>query len=314
MMIKISFRKELSVRLAKRVEIDPDVKGAKPLQKNFNELLQKHWDAGKFLCVGLDADYRKLPEPVRKNTVADALFEFNKAIITATADYCCAFKPNSAFYEGYGLEGMEGLIRTTRYIRENYPEIPVILDAKRADIGNTNLGYVRAVEEVFLANAITVHPYLGKEALAPFLENRNLGVIILCHTSNPGAAEFQELPVGNGQNLYQRVAEAVARDWNVNGNCGLVLGATYPGQLAEVRKIAPEMPFLIPGIGAQGGDLHQTVLNGLSPAGAGIIINASRSIIYASSGRDFANAARNEAAKLARDIRAAVDSWRKLKG
>lgn len=278
------------------------------MQISFNKLLQKQWESGRFLCVGLDTDYRKLPESVRTDSVADSLFKFNQAIIKATAGYACAYKPNSAFYEGYGLEGLEALIRTTRFIRESYPEIPIILDAKRADIGNTNFGYVRAVEEVFLAHAITVHPYLGKEALAPFLENLNLGVIILCHTSNLGAAEFQELPVGNDQTLYQRVAEKVAKEWNTNGNCGLVLGATFPEQLAEVRKIAPEIPFLIPGIGAQGGDLVRTVQNGLSSNGTGMIINVSRSIIYASSGPDFADAAGREAAKLDREIRAAVKS------
>jgi orotidine-5'-phosphate decarboxylase len=309
--IKISFRKELLVWLAKRCEIVYlKSKESKQLQTSFNELLQKQWNTGRFLCVGLDADYQKIPESVRTASVADSLFEFNRAIITATAEYCCSYKPNSAFYEGYGLDGLEALMRTTRFLRENYPEIPVILDAKRADIGNTNYGYVKSVTEVFLAHAITVHPYLGKEAMVPFLENRNLGVIVLCHTSNPGAAEFQELPVGSGQTLYQRVAQKVAGEWNTNGNCGLVLGATYPEQLAEVRKLAPEMPFLIPGIGAQGGDLVRTVQNGLSSRGTGIIINASRSIIYASSGPNFAAAAGNEAAKLDQEIRTAVAGFK----
>lgn len=264
---------------------------------NFNQLLEARWSQGHFLCVGLDTDYCKLPLSVKKASVAESLFNFNKEIIEATAGYCCAFKPNSAFYEGYGLEGLQALIETNRFIRENYPEIPIILDAKRADIGNTNLGYVKAAFEVYSAHAITVHPYLGQEALQPFLEREEYGVIVLCHTSNPGAAEFQELQ-SSGRELYQIVASRVSRDWNFNHNCGLVVGATYPRQLAEVRRLAPDLPILIPGIGAQGGDLAQTVKNGLNSNGKGIIINSSRGIIYASNGTDFGQAARDEAAKL----------------
>ncbi|HPT87423.1 MAG TPA: orotidine-5'-phosphate decarboxylase [Bacillota bacterium] len=272
----------------------------------FNELLRKQWEKQRFLCVGLDTDYAKLPKGIRQTSIADAIFEFNRLIIEATADFCGAYKPNIAFYEGYGLEGLDALIRTNRYLREHYPDIPIILDAKRADIGSTNQGYVKMVEDVFLAHGITVHPYLGREALLPFLERPHLGVIVLCHTSNPGASEFQDLAVAGGEPLYRKVAEAVYREWNTQGNCGLVLGATYPEQLSEVRKAAPDLPFLIPGVGAQGGDLEQTVKNGLDEKGAGIIINASRSIIYASSGDDFAEAARNEAKKMDRAIKAVV--------
>lgn len=274
----------------------------------FNELLRKQWEKQRFLCVGLDTDYAKLPEGIRADAVSDAIFEFNRLIIEATADFCCAYKPNIAFYEGYGLEGLDALIRTNRYLREHYPDIPIILDAKRADIGSTNRGYVQMVEDVFSAHAITVHPYLGREALLPFLERSHLGVIVLCHTSNPGAAEFQELTLVGGEPLYRRVAEAVCREWNTQGNCGLVLGATYPRQLAEVRQVAPDLPFLIPGVGAQGGDLEQTVKNGRDANGAGIIINASRSIIYASFGADFAEVARNEAKKLDQAIKAVMSS------
>lgn len=274
----------------------------------FNELLQKQWEKQRFLCVGLDADYAKLPKEIQRSSVSDSIYEFNRLIIEATAEFSGAYKPNIAFYEGYGLEGLDALVRTNRYLREHYPEIPIILDAKRADIGSTNQGYVKMVEDIFLAHAITVHPYLGKEALMPFLERSHLGVIVLCHTSNPGAAEFQDLAVAGEQPLYQKVAEAVHREWNTYGNCSLVLGATYPEQLAEVRKLAPDLPFLIPGVGAQGGDLEQTVKNGLDARGAGIIINASRSIIYASSGADFAEAARNEAEKMDRAIKAVINS------
>lgn len=269
---------------------------------SFMALLESRWNEGHFLCVGLDTDYDKLPGKFKQESVSDALFHFNREIIEATAPYCGAFKPNAAFYEGYGLEGLDALIRTNRFIREQYPVHPIILDAKRADIGNTNTGYVKAAFGVLQAHAITVHPYLGKEALAPFLAEKDRGVIVLCHTSNPGAGEFQELKA-DGAELYKIVAAKVSREWNYNGNCGLVMGATYPKQLAEIRNIAGDLPLLIPGIGAQGGDLQQTVINGLNSAREGIIINASRSILYASSGNDFAAAAAAEAAQLAAKIR-----------
>lgn len=276
---------------------------------NFSEILNYQWSKKRFLCVGLDTDFRKMPVELQKFPVTEGIFRFNRGIIEATADHCCAFKPNSAFYEGYGLAGLEGLIKTNGFIRENYPEHLLILDAKRADIGNTNLGYAQAAFDVFQAHAITVHPYLGREALLPFLEDRDHGVFVLCHTSNPGAAEFQELKI-EGTDLYKIVAAKVSQDWNRNQNCGLVMGATYPEQLAEVRKLADDLPFLIPGIGAQGGDLEQTVINGLNRKGNGIIINASRSIIYASSGQDFARAAEREAAILNEAIQTIVNNNR----
>lgn len=269
---------------------------------SFMALLESRWNEGHFLCVGLDTDYEKLPEKFKRQPVGDALFNFNREIIEATAPHCGVYKPNVAFYEGYGLEGLDALIRTNRFIRERYPVHPIILDAKRADIGNTNTGYVKAAFGVLQAHAITVHPYLGKEALAPFLNEKDRGVFVLCHTSNPGAGEFQELKSG-GEELFRIVAGNVSRDWNDNGNCGLVMGATYPKQLAEIRDVAGDLPLLIPGIGAQGGDLGQTVLNGLNSAKQGIIINASRSILYASSGNDFAAAAAAEAAHLTAEIR-----------
>jgi orotidine-5'-phosphate decarboxylase len=271
---------------------------------SFMALLESRWNEGHFLCVGLDSDYGKLPDKLKEKPVEDALFEFNREIIQATAPYCGAFKPNIAFYEGYGLEGLAALIKTNRFIRDRYPMHPIILDAKRADIGNTNTGYVKAAFEIFQAHAVTVHPYLGREALEPFLAEKDRGVIVLCHTSNPGAGEFQELKT-NGEELYKVVAAKVSREWNYNGNCGLVVGATFPKQLAEVRQIAGDLPILIPGIGVQGGDLEQTVVYGLNSTGEGIIINASRSIIYAAKGDDFAQAAAAEAARLAAEIRRA---------
>jgi orotidine-5'-phosphate decarboxylase len=269
---------------------------------HFIDLLQKHWQEHKFLCVGLDTDYDQLPAPLKQASITDALFQFNQAIVDATGKYCCAFKPNIAFYEGYGPAGLEALMRTNRYIRNTFPGIPIILDAKRADIGNTNYGYVKAVKEVYDADAITVHPYLGKEALKPFLDEADLGVIVLCHTSNPGAAEFQELAVKE-IDLYKKVAYNVYKTWNYNHNCALVVGATYPAQIGEVRAIAPELPLLIPGIGAQGGDLEKTVRQGLDHNQGGMIINVSRSIIYASRDVDFARAAEAEAAKIDRAIK-----------
>lgn len=269
---------------------------------SYQQLIERRWQKGHFLCVGLDTDYAKIAPLFNGVTVADAIFQFNRAIIDSTVEYCCAFKPNSAFYEGYGVAGLDALIRTNQYIRETYPEIPIILDAKRADIGNTNQGYVKAAFEVCAAHAITVHPYLGKEALQPLLSNPDIGVIVLCHTSNPGAGEFQELTV-NGELLYQTVARRVTETWNDNHNCSLVVGATYPEQIAAVRKIVGDIPLLIPGIGAQGGDLQQTVIHAVDSRGMGMVINASRSILYASKDQNFAEAAAQEASKMDQAIR-----------
>ncbi len=275
------------------------------MSTSFVELLKQGWQETKFLCVGLDTDYRKLPTTFQKLSVTEGIYQFNKAIIDATAEYCLAFKPNTAFYEGYGIAGMEALQKTNEYLRANYPGHVIILDAKRADIGNTNLGYVKAAFEVMGAHAITVHPYLGEEALHPFLKDPQYGVIVLCHTSNPGAGEFQELEV-NGKKLYQVVAHQVATKWNLNGNCGLVVGATYPDELEKVRRLAPDLPLLIPGIGAQGGDLFLTVAKGLAANGQGIMVNASRSILYASYDKDFATAAATEAKRLDQALREAA--------
>lgn len=246
------------------------------------------------LCVGLDSDIAKLPEVCQKQEHKQ--FSFNKAIIDATHDLVNAYKPNTAFYESRGLPGIEALKLTCDYIRETYPEIPIIIDAKRADIGNTNEGYSTFVFEYLQADAITLHPYLGQEAIQPFLDRKDKGVIVLCRTSNKGAAEFQDLSI-EGEPLYQHVADHVAHKWNANGNCALVVGATYPEELTQVRAIVGDMPLLIPGVGAQGGDVEKTVKAGVHN-GARAIINASRSIIFASSGDDFAEKAREEAQKL----------------
>ena len=274
----------------------------------FVSQLEQCWKQDNFVCVGLDSDYNHIPESVKSlDSVEETLFVFNRAIIDVTHDLVCAYKPNAAFYEMQGDAGLRALIRTVRYIRETYPHIPIILDAKRADIGSTNLGYVKAAFDIIGVDAITVHPYLGKEALAPFLARREKGIIVLAKTSNPGSAEFQNLPVGESQEpLYQVVARNVATTWNSNGNCALVVGATYPAELKKVRTIVGDMPILIPGIGAQGGEIAATVIAGKDSRGCGMIINSSRSIIFASQGPDFAQAAR----KAAQQLRAEINQYR----
>jgi len=263
------------------------------MARNFNELLGKKWDEGKFLCVGLDSELGKIPESARKGGTTETILAFNKAIIDATHDLVCAFKPNSAFYEAHGEEGWQALRETILYIRSVSPEVPVILDAKRADIGNTNNGYVTAFFDDLKCDAVTVHPYLGAEAIQPFLDRKDKGVIVLCRTSNPGAKEFQDLEM-SGEPLYKVVAKHVKEKWNTNGNCGLVVGATYPNELREVRAVVGDIPFLMPGIGAQGGDLEASAKAGKDSRGKGMIINASRAVIFASASADFAGAARTK--------------------
>ncbi len=251
------------------------------------------------LCVGLDADYDKLPVHIKAG--ADPLFAFNKAIIDATADLVCAYKPNSAFYEALGEDGIRQLKQTADYLHDTYPDVPIILDAKRADIGNTNNGYVEFTFDYLGMDAITLHPYLGREALEPFLSRSDKGSIILCRTSNPGAVEFQDI-VSDGQPLYQHVAKAVADSWNANGNCMLVVGATYPDEMKQIRAVVGDMLFLVPGVGAQGGDVEAIMAAGLDSRNQGMMISSSRGIIYASGGEDFAEAARSEAQKLKDEI------------
>ncbi len=277
----------------------------------FTALLEQRWCKQNFVCVGLDPEYDRIPVSVKHaGAVDEAVFLFNRGIIDATHDLACAYKPNSAFYEALGEQGLHALRETIRYSKEHYPHIPVILDAKRADIGNTNSGYVSAAFDVLGADAVTVHPYLGREALLPFLERRDKGILVLVKTSNPGSGEFQNLAVGPVQEpLYQVVARHVARDWNAaHGNCALVVGATYPAELRQVRAIAGDMPILIPGVGAQGGDVAATVQAGKDSRGWGMIISSSRSIIFASSGEDFAQAARLATIQLRDMILAALEA------
>lgn len=255
----------------------------------FKNLLAAQWQQGNFLCVGLDPDLEKIPKEFQKGNVVETLVAFNTAIIDATKDLVCAYKPNSAFYERYGADGIRALKDTIAVSRALAPEIPVILDAKRADLDNTNKGYVYSAFDELGADAITVHPYLGSEALEPFLSRQDKGVIVLCRTSNPGAKEFQDLDVG-GEPLYMRVARTVQDTWNTRGNCGIVVGATYPEELKKIRSVVPDLPILIPGIGAQGGDLEKSVINGRDSQGGGIIISTSRAVIYAASVRESAQA------------------------
>lgn len=268
------------------------------------ELLAAHFAAGRHLVVGLDTDPGRIPELVAPGaTPAERVFEFNRRIVEATADLACAYKPNAAFYEALGADGFRALRETIGAIRIAAPDAAVVLDAKRADIGSTNAGYVTAAFDQLGADAVTVHPYLGGEALAPFLERAEKLVFVLARTSNPGAGEFQDL-LTDGVPLYRHVARTVAASWNAAGNCGLVVGATYPEEMRAVREDIPaEMPVLIPGVGAQGGDVAAVVAANRDTGSDAFLIAASRSIIYASAGKDFAEAARESAKALDADIR-----------
>jgi orotidine-5'-phosphate decarboxylase len=264
-------------------------------QKFNNQVLTNN----SLLCVGLDPDFEKLPEFIKSKE--NPQFEFNKAIIDATHDLVCVYKPNPAFYEARGDRGVIELKMTCDYIREKYPEIPVIVDAKRGDIGNTNNGYVQYAFDYLQADAMTVMPYLGIESLAPYFAREGKGIIVGCHSSNPGAKEFQELII-DGRPVYEIVAEELVRQHGNNPNCMMFMGATYPEQLTNIRKIVGDMTFLVPGVGAQGGSVEKFVKAGLNSQNAGLIINASRSIIFASSNADFAEKARAEAVKLKDEI------------
>ena len=242
------------------------------------------------LCIGLDPD----PEVVPQVNV----LEFNRAIVDATCDLVCAYKPNLAFYEALGIEGLITLEKTIKHIP---PDIPVIGDAKRGDIGSTAKAYAKALFDTFGFDAATVNPYLGFDSIEPFTSYEDKGVFILCRTSNPGALDFQDLCSTDGFPVYEMVARK-AKEWNVHGNIGLVVGATYPEELKKIRSICPEMPLLIPGIGAQGGDLASAVNCGVDAQGEKAIISVSRQILYASREKDFAQAARSVAEKIRNQI------------
>ena len=262
--------------------------------------LEHVWDSNNSLvCVGLDPEIERFPPQILDQP--SPIFQFNKAIIDATADLVCAYKPQFAHYAAYEAE--DQLERTIDYIQTAYPTIPVILDSKRGDVGNTAERYAIEAFERYHADAVTVNPYLGSDSLEPFLKYEDKGVIILCRTSNPGAGELQDLEI-DGRKLFHTVADLAARRWNTRGNCMLVVGATYPRELAEVREIVGNIPFLVPGVGAQGGDVAQAVQNGQTAAGSGLVISSSRGILYASSGENFASAARAATEKLRDQVNA----------
>jgi orotidine-5'-phosphate decarboxylase len=261
---------------------------------HFMQSLQQAWARNDTLvCVGLDPEPTKFPAHLRDDP--DAVFAFCRAIVDATADLVCAFKPQIAHFAA--LRAEETLERLIAHIHDAHPGVPVILDAKRGDIGSTAQHYVSEAFDRYGADAVTLNPYLGRDSVQPFLDRADKGVILLCHTSNPGAADLQDLDVG-GRPLYQHVAQIVARDWNSHGNCALVTGATWPEQLAEVRALVGEMPLLVPGVGAQGGDVEAVVRHGRTSKGNGLMISSSRAILYAGRDEHFAAAARAAAQAL----------------
>jgi len=242
------------------------------------------------LCVGLDVDLAKIPQTILQKE--DPIYIFNREIINATKDLVCAYKPNIAFYEMHGIYGLQSLIKTIELIEST--GLPVILDAKRGDIGHSSAAYAKSIFEVYKADATTISPYLGSDSIEPFLEYRDKGTFVLCLTSNSGAQDFQK-------NIFKDVAHKV-KELNQHNNCGLVVGATRLEELVEIRRIVGDMPILIPGIGAQGGQVKTTVKFGVDPKGNRAIINSSRSIIYASKEDNFAEAAGQEAKKLQDEI------------
>ena len=260
--------------------------------KSIIEKYNKRSDkVNSLLCVGLDADFEKLPEKFKRMEFPQ--FEFNKYIIEKTHQYAAAFKPNSAFYEARGDQGMKELKMTMDYLIQNHPDIFTILDAKRADIGNTNNGYVTSIFDWLGFDAVTIQPYLGSEAIAPFLARKDKLSIILCRTSNPGAGELQDLIV-DGKPVWVIVAEKVRDSWNKNNNCALVVGATYPEEMKKVRSIVGDMTFLVPGVGAQGGSVKDSVSSGLNNQKKGMIINSARGIIFAENPEAEAKKLRDE--------------------
>ncbi|HEV7122802.1 MAG TPA: orotidine-5'-phosphate decarboxylase [Rhodanobacter sp.] len=260
----------------------------------FMQLLQQAWTrSDSLVCVGLDPEPAKFPAHLRDTP--DAVFAFCAAIVDATADLVCAFKPQIAHFAA--LRAEDALERLIAHIHTEHPGVPVILDAKRGDIGSTAQHYATEAFERYRADAVTLNPYLGRDSIQPFLDRADKGVILLCRTSNPGGADFQALDCG-GAPLYLRVAETIARDWNTHGNCALVTGATWPEELRKVRALVGDMPLLVPGIGAQGGDVAAVLEHGCTAGGSGLMISSSRSILYAGKDEGFALAARTAASEL----------------
>ena len=279
-----------------------------------DRLLAASESAQSLVCVGLDVDPARMPASVLRQAHHEqgrdderAVVEFNRAIVDATADLVCAYKPNIAFYEALGLPGLRALEATVSHIRDVAPDCVIIIDAKRGDIGNTVEAYATAMFDVWGFDAVTVNPWGGMDTIEPWLDRGNGGIIVWCRGSNPGAGDLQDLAVDGGEPVYMRLARSLA-EISTGGNLGLVVGATAPEQLAAVRQVCPEAPILIPGVGAQGGDLEASVLNGVDRNGRMAIINSGRGIIYASSGPDFAEAARKAAAELRDGINDTLDA------
>jgi orotidine-5'-phosphate decarboxylase len=257
----------------------------------FSDMLNTAWRrSGSMLCVGLDPDPARMPLPL--DGAPDGIERFCREIIDATADVVCAFKPQIAYFASQHAE--QQLERICHHIRENHPDVVLILDAKRGDIGSTAEHYAREAFDRYGAHAVTISPYLGTDSVEPFLRHSDRGVFVLCRTSNPGGDDFQSLDVG-GEPLYMHVARRVADQWSQIGECGLVVGATYPDELRRVRDVVGDLPLLVPGVGAQGGDVQATVQAGCDSHGFGMVINSSRAVLYASAGADFAEAARRVA-------------------
>jgi orotidine-5'-phosphate decarboxylase len=251
---------------------------------------------GSLVCVGLDPEFERIP--ARLQGEEWPLFAFNRWIIEQTHAYAAAYKLNMAFYEARGTQGLRELELTVEYLRREHPEIFTICDAKRGDIGNTNRGYVASIFDAMGFDSVTLHPYLGREALEPFLERTDKGCIVLCRTSNSGAGELQDLEC-EGRPLWETVAAHVSAEWNAAGNCMLVVGATYPEEMRKIRAIAPEVPFLVPGVGAQGGDVAAVVAAGLDARGMGLLIASSRAIIFS-----------EDPARAAKDLRDEINAAR----
>ena len=269
----------------------------------FHDKLNRAWaTSGSMLCVGLDPDPAKIPAHLQG---PDAIFRFCADIADATADLACAFKPQIAYFAAIGAEAQ--LEKLCEHIRTNHPQVVLILDAKRGDIGPTAERYAHEAFVRYEADAVTVNPYLGTDSLEPFLAHTGKGVIVLCRTSNPGSGDLQMLTT-DGRPMYQHVAHMAADQWSKMGEVALVVGATYPAELATVRSIVGDMPLLVPGIGAQGGDVVATVNAGATANGTGMMINSSRAILYASSGDDFAHAARKVAIATRDEISQAVNT------
>lgn len=267
----------------------------------FGQILAKR----SFLCVGLDTDVRKIPAHLR--TAKDPQFEFNRAIVDATAPYAVCFKPNLAFYEERGTKGWISLARTCHHIRKNHPETMIIADAKRGDIGNTSQMYAKAFFERGLADAVTLSPYMGRDTVEPFLAYEGKWAVVLALTSNPGADDFETLMLANGKPLYRQVLETVA-GWGSPDNTMFVVGATRAAMLREVREAVPEHFLLVPGVGAQGGSLAEVARYGMNRL-CGLLVNSSRAVIYADGSEKFAEAAAREARETAEEMGRLLDLY-----